>query len=298
MPQYKISGLIINIESDTSRPFKYMNNFLDSDMKHGKVDLNFIFNISEFLQVPKGNVISDEDGNPIKWLKKTSGKGGYYLYVQEFGAGGITVVLDVDSDWRSAVISWCDFKKSISGERYYTQTQAWAFAHIMTGIVFRYYLLHYDGLVIHASTLKWQGKGLMFSAPSGTGKSTHVKLWQEYMEDIIVLNDDTPAVRIINNIPYVFGTPWSGSSFINSNDSAPLAGIVVLEQSQHNVIRRITNQEAILKLMPRVFLPYFDENLMNIAITTFEKIIVSVPIYLLKCRPDKEAVELVCQCVK
>ena len=78
MPQYEIAGLIINIESDTSQPFELMNKFLVLDMKRREVDLNFIFRIKEFLEVPEGTIISDEEGNLIKWLKKPS-EHGYYL---------------------------------------------------------------------------------------------------------------------------------------------------------------------------------------------------------------------------
>ncbi len=284
MSQYEVAGLIINIESDTTEPLKYLNKFLL--MEHRDVDLNITIKIKKVIEVPEGNIISIE--NITTMLKKNSDQGGFFLYIKDIFSGRILVLMDIDQDWRNVVITYCEYNKEVYRK----------FVYDMIGVAFRYSLIHFDGLVIHSSTLKWNGKGLMFSAPSETGKSTHVMLWQKYLDDVIVLNDDTPAVRIINNKLYVFGTPWSGSKFIYSNDSAPLAAIVLLEQAQNNVIRTLTSQEVISKLLPRVFLPYFDQNMVSICMNSFEKVMVSVPIYFLQCRPDKDAMELVYQWVK
>jgi len=296
LSQYQVAKLILNVESDACGAFKRMKDYMLTQ----KYDagLNFSFETKDIIDIPKGKIISDEEIN-IKWVKKDPNQDGYYLYTRNHGSvGDIIALMDVSADWRSAAITWSNISDHDPREQSYNQSQRWLATHILMGIVFRYYLLHYQGLVSHASALKWQGKCLLFSASSGTGKSTHVKLWQEYINDVTVLNDDTPAVRIFNNKPYVFGTPWSGTAFINSNDSAPLAAIILLEQSKENVIRKLSVPEAILSFMPRVFLPYFDESFMKQAMSIFEKIVVSVPVYLLKCRPDKEAVELVYQCMK
>jgi hypothetical protein len=113
-----------------------------------------------------------------------------------------------------------------------------------------------------------------------------------------MLNDDCPAIRVSDGQPFVYGTPWSGSSNIFINSKVPILAVVLLEQAPENTIRQLSNHEAVNKLMPRCFLPYYDSRLMDMAINTLEKIISAVPVYLLKCRPDREAVELVHQCVK
>lgn len=293
MPQFEIAGLVIDVKSENHESTERMNEF--SLNQYRDANLNISFKSNEFIDVPQGSIMDDKIN--IKWVKKPSGQSGYYFYTTEEDFGTILALADIDFDWKNAVLTCRDFTNKSAEESYSMQT--WVYAHVMMGVIFRYNLIHYDGLVIHSSTLKHEGKGIMFSAPSGTGKSTHVKLWQKYIgEDVIVLNDDTPAVRIISEIPYVYGTPWSGSSFIHSNDSAPLEAIVLLEQDLENSIRRISNKEAILKLMPRVFLPYFDQDMMNKTMTVFEKVISKVPVYVLKCRPDEQAVELVYKCVR
>ncbi|MFZ3102545.1 MAG: hypothetical protein WA131_08360 [Desulfitobacteriaceae bacterium] len=293
MPQFEIAGLVIDVESDKLEPLEQMQEYRLK--QHSSADLSIIFIYAEFIPVPEGRVFSDENIY-FKWLKKPSGTEGYYIYSAEADHGSILVLADIDIEWRTVIITCRDFSNKSSEESYSKQT--WVFAHVMMGVIYRYNLMYRDGIVIHSSALKYEDKAIIFSAPSGTGKSTHTKLWQKHMNNVKILNDDSPAVCIIEDKPYIFGTPWSGSSLINSNDSAPLEAIVILEQAQNNRIHRIKDQEAILRLLPRVFLPYFDQTLMDKSISIFEKIISAVPVYLLQCRPDKEAMEMVYKCLK
>lgn len=293
MPQFEIAGLVIDVVSDKIEPLEHMQEFRLEQNR--PADLSIIYSYAKFIDVPQGSSISDENMY-YKWLKKPSGTEGYYIYSAEAALGSILVLADIDIAWRKVEITCRDFSNESPEESFSKQT--WVFAHLMMGVIFRYNLLYRDGIVIHSSALKYDDKAIIFSAPSGTGKSTHTSLWQKNMDNVKILNDDTPAVRIIDDRPYVFGTPWSGSSLIHSNDSAPLEAIVILEQALDNKISRIKDQEAILRLMPRVFLPYFDPKMMDNSIGIFEKIISTVPVYLLQCRPDQEAVEMVYQCLK
>lgn len=296
MPRYEVAGLIINIESKDTLQLDEMREYTITEKR--ETDLNYKFLKSDFIDKPAGEIISDE-GTSLYWIRKQSDQKGYYVYTCTHGAvGKILVLMDTSSDWQNAVITWADIQGENDIEHNYIQTRRKSVVHIFLGVVFRYHLLNYQGLVIHASTIKWNNKGIMFTAPSGTGKSTQVKLWQEHVKDVIVLNDDNPAVRIIDNKPIVFGTPWSGSSYINTNDSAPLTSIIIVKQAPQNTLRRLSIQEAMLHFLPRVFLPYFDQNQMIKAMDIYEKIIAHVPVYLLQCRPDKEAVELVYECLK
>ena len=293
MPQFEIAGLVIDVVSDKIEPLEHMQEFRLQQSR--PADLSIFYNYAKFIDVPEGSSISDVNMY-YKWLKKPSGTEGYYIYSAEAALGSILVLADIDIAWRKVEITCRDFSNESPEESFSKQT--WVFAHLMMGVIFRYNLLYRDGIVIHSSALKYDDKAIIFSAPSGTGKSTHTSLWQKNMDNVKILNDDTPAVRIIDDRPYVFGTPWSGSSLIHSNDSAPLEAIVILEQALDNKISRIKDQEAILRLMPRVFLPYFDPKMMDNSIGIFEKIISTVPVYLLQCRPDQEAVEMVYQCLK
>lgn len=292
MFQLEVAGLVLNVDCDNKFVQDRINGFISQRFQDDGVNISIY--ASDYIETPSGMMIADES---IKWRYKPSEQEGYFLYTTEIFYNQVLCLLDVDHQWKNATITYLDYQNNLEMAGYKNRIET--FTHLMIGLVFQNYLLHYEGIVVHASSLEWKGKGIIFSAPSGTGKSTHVKLWQECFDsEVKILNDDTPAVRFQNGCPLVFGTPWSGSANLHYNGSAPLSAIVLLQQSSDNSIEPISNQEAIARLMPRVFLPYYDKVMMNKACDVFERIISMVPVYLLKCRPDREAVELVCQWVK
>ena len=168
--------------------------------------------------------------------------------------------------------------------------------YIWTGADFYRHLLEYNGLMLHASALAYKGRAYLFSAPCGTGKSTHAKLWQEYFgnDKIQIINDDKPAIRLINNAFYVFGTPWSGKSDQNLNVKVPLQAICFLQQSPHNWIKRIESKAALKSLLNQTLRPY-EIQLMDNLLTLLDKIIRQTPIFLMGCNISNEAVVMACQ---
>jgi hypothetical protein len=154
----------------------------------------------------------------------------------------------------------------------------------------------FSGFVMHASAIKHNNNAIVFTAPSGTGKTTMAHLWKKF-KNATILNDENIAIRSLDSNSIVFGLPWCDETQSYVNDNAPLKAIIVLEQALENQIRLLDHQEYISRVLPRVFLPYFDSKIMDLAVSHFEKVVKSVPIYLLQCRPDFEAVELVHRCV-
>lgn len=156
---------------------------------------------------------------------------------------------------------------------------------------FQIRLLFTPGIILHSAAIDWHGKGVLFSAPSETGKSTQANLWVKH-ENAQIINGDRPALTVIDEKVEVHGTPWSGTESIIRNISAPVYCIVMLEQATYNQIYRLTPSEALNIIIPRFFLPYFDEQLMDRALKIVNDIINRVPIYKLKCLPDVGAVEI------
>ncbi|MDJ0305587.1 hypothetical protein [Dehalobacter sp.] len=296
MPKYQVAGLVIHM--DESTPAELFEGLIDYNVSEPQAaDLCFTYQTSEQIDLPQGENFSDESSG-YKCIKKPNAAG-FYFYTRKYGSvGEILVLLDIDAAWRNVGLTCAAIQEKNELEESYVRMKLRHTAFTLMGIVFRHALLKQQGLVIHASAIKWQDKAIMFTAPSGTGKSTQSRLWQEHKENVLVLNDDNPAVRIMEDHVIVYGTPWSGSSNINTNDSAPLSAVIILEQAAENSIRRMDLREAIIQFMPRAFLPFFDQEHMNEAMRIFEKIVSSVPVYLLRCRPDQEAVELVYQCIK
>ena len=160
----------------------------------------------------------------------------------------------------------------------------------MLGELFRYFILKNNGIVLHSSCIKYKDVGIAFSAPSGTGKSTHTGLWKKYfLDDVTVLNDDSPAIKFGRFAPEVYGTPWSGKTEININEGAPLEAIVFLQQHPTNEITEISSDEAVFRILQEVTRPVFPE-FMELTLAAVEKLVVQTPTYLLRCNISEEAV--------
>ena len=153
------------------------------------------------------------------------------------------------------------------------------------------------GLIIHSCTILWQGEGVMFSAPSGIGKSTHAHLWQQLYKTPI-LDGDATACRMVQGVPIVYGLPWCGTSGEFINQRVPLGAIVFLQQANENRIEKLDLSEATLRLTARCFLLPWTHELMNQFLDTVQEIAENVDCYLLNCRPDSDAVELVKTCLE
>lgn len=146
-----------------------------------------------------------------------------------------------------------------------------------------------DGVVLHSSYIITQrGEALLFSAPSGTGKSTQAELWRSYA-GAKVINGDRALVKAENGVT-ANGILFSGTSGISENVTAPLRAIVLLRQSEKNEIRSVSGKEAFMRLLPQCsYYPDEEENL-RIVTGILAEIISAVPVYDFGCVPDESAV--------
>lgn len=147
----------------------------------------------------------------------------------------------------------------------------------------------FDAFVFHAAVLAHNGVAYAFSAPSGTGKSTHVRLWQqEFGSAVQILNGDKPILRFLDGTLYAFGTPWCGKEHQSRNTRAPLDALAFLERAERNQISRITDEEAVRRLYHQILMPGEDaKNLYFLDL--LDRMLQTVPVYLLKCNMHPEA---------
>lgn len=150
----------------------------------------------------------------------------------------------------------------------------------------------YGVILFHCSAIAVDGQAYLFAAPSGTGKSTHARLWREMLGDRTeMVNDDKPFVRFKDGVPYVYGSPWNGKHRLSSNISRPIKGICFLEQGAENHIKRIAPREALPRLCRQIFYSRNEKNfgeVMNVA----GKLCSSVPLYVMQCNISREAAEM------
>ena len=147
-------------------------------------------------------------------------------------------------------------------------------------------------LLFHGSVVAVDGKAYLFTAKSGTGKSTHTRLWREYFGDrAVMINDDKPLIQITDDGIYAYGTPWDGKHRLSTNTHAPLAGICMLRRGSDNVIRTITPQEAYPMLLQQCYRPMDTEALMA-TMQLLDKLKETISFYELSCNISQEAVEV------
>ena len=145
----------------------------------------------------------------------------------------------------------------------------------------------------HASVIEKGGEALIFLGKSGTGKSTHTRLWLRHVPGCSLLNDDEPIVRIMDDGEVrVFGAPWSGSTPCYRNVSAKAKALVLLEQHSENILTGPLGVEAYAPLFQSAALLQSDEIHKQHVVSTVLDIAEKVPVYRLRNRPDREAVAL------
>ena len=145
--------------------------------------------------------------------------------------------------------------------------------------------------ILHASFIRWEGNGILFSAPSGYGKSTQASLWEKYKKAEI-LNGDRAALRMKGDEWHAYGMPYAGTSGIYRNESAPVKIVFVIRKAGKNSIRKLPLPEALRYLYPEVTVHRWDKEFVNTIMDYLICFATQVPIYMLECLPEKSAVEL------
>lgn len=156
-----------------------------------------------------------------------------------------------------------------------------------------------DTVAVHTSTITYKGKNVLFLGESGTGKSTHTRLWRENIEGATLLNDDSPILRIKENgEAWIYGSPWSGKTPCYKNESYPLAGCVRLSQAPYNKIERLRVIQAYAAIHPSCPPDFaYDKYLYGGISKTISKLIAQVPFFHLACLPNAEAAQLSCHTI-
>lgn len=161
--------------------------------------------------------------------------------------------------------------------------------YMESGLIFYAKLLKFGGMMLHSSAVELDGKAYLFSGPSGMGKSTHARLWQQVFPEARVFNDDKPALRKLDGIWYAYGTPWCGKDGININLKVPLAGICFLRRGEENKLRRLSSLEAASAIISQTLRRFESDKGLALMTETVDSLTRDIPVFELYCRPDTEA---------
>ena len=159
-------------------------------------------------------------------------------------------------------------------------------------LAMRFVALKHNRIVIHASAITYKDNAVLFSAASGTGKSTHTSLWQQhYPNETVLINDDAPMLCLDRDKIIACGTPWCGTSGLNENKSAPLKAIVFIERAKECSIKKIQGAEAIFRIINETKKSVFP-NLMQLTLDKLSQLLTQIPTYVLYCDISQNAVEI------
>lgn len=153
-------------------------------------------------------------------------------------------------------------------------------------------MISYDTILFHGSVVAVDGVGYLFTAKSGTGKSTHTRLWREYFGDrAVMVNDDKPLLKITDCGVIAYGTPYNGKHRLGTNTSVPLKAICILTRSADNHIEAITREQAYTILLQQVYRPA-DMLKMTKTLELVDRLADSVKLYKLDCNMDISAAKI------
>jgi hypothetical protein len=202
-----------------------------------------------------------------------------YEYFKSF-SGGVIYRLECSPDYAAATLAY--------GEEAFDPCRV---VWVILRIIYRRYLLVRGDLVIHAAPVLTGGQALLFSGPSGVGKSTQAALWQEHCGATLI-NGDNSSLLFRGGTLYTTGAPWSGSNEVFTELEAPVKAVVFLEQAREDAVTLLAASAVIPYLIPRAYLPHYSRELMERALQNIEHIVKSTRFFLLRNTATDESVRV------
>lgn len=152
-------------------------------------------------------------------------------------------------------------------------------------------LSEYDAFIFHGAVIEFKNRAYLFTAKSGVGKTTHIRLWRErFGSDVSVLNGDKPVLRIIDGKVYASGTPWRGKEGFGKQGMVPLSGIAFLERGKENEAHPVNPDDVILKFATQAYIPRTDGAGKILAL--FDKVLTKTPLIALRCNMNLDAADV------
>lgn len=280
MSCYNVAGL--NVRFDGLEDYPYVRErFADYKTEcFDKADVHIKLLDVDFIPIPEQKPLASS----FKFRKYYKDSDSYSIYAVVNEGGGAQAQIHSNLTWSELTVK--------TSSVHITGVKKDFAAFIILLDAFREIIAHSGGMILHSSAISYKNQGILFSAPSGTGKSTHTKLWQKlYPSDVVLVNDDSPAIFFKNNVQYMYGLPWSGKGE-NKNMAVPLKSVVFLERSEQNVIGLTDIDSAVFFMLEQTFKPVFLDNLDKL-LQQVDTLFKSVDIYTVGVNMSDDAAHMV-----
>lgn len=207
---------------------------------------------------------------------------GHYFELIHPGASQVNCRLLISDDFKTAKVSLHGGKMA-----------RWLIFNTAVDLCFLLAVSAYNTVLTHASSVIYQGRAYLFLGKSGTGKSTHSRMWLQALEDVVLMNDDHPVVRLdADGNPIAYGSPWSGKTSCYKNISAPLGGVIRISRAPYNKARRLSPIEAYASVMTSCSGMTWDKAQADGRDKTLQGIVKTTPCWVMECLPDEDAAKV------
>lgn len=280
---FKVADFCFSVSGASDTLWGLAGNYAPFAVRNPDTDILFSLeiggNLPEGDKLPYHKDNPDEPGAAVVDIYEQAG--GLLVELKPFSTSTQTYHMWISSDFRTAVLKEWDVQE---GGRFPLDNAAM--------ILFAMASATRNTLAMHASVTVCEGLGFLFLGKSGTGKSTHSRLWLENIGGCSLLNDDNPVVRFKDDRLYVYGTPWSGKTPCYKNESAPVGAFVQLAQAPENHIRKMSVLESLSSLYTSSSGLRKNQEVFDGLDNTCAGILEAVPFWHLDCLPDAAAAHL------
>ena len=271
---FKIADIKIYIEMEFNIEIEQESiEFLSNKLDNEKIDIMFKFKKIDTIPNIVGKLVYKD----LIYIYYTN-KGFIYEFYREPGMKPYAWLIPISKSYYKVL---CLSEK----ERYFKYSR-----NILEIIDIVQILNKYKAFILHSSFINYKNRGIIFSAPSGTGKSTQADLWEKY-EQAEIINGDRAALRKIDGKWEAYGLPIAGSSNIFKNKKVEVSHIIVLKQGKENKLTKLSPREAFIKLYSETLVHTWDKEFQENIVNMITDVVQSVPIYQYECLPDKSAVD-------
>ena len=270
---YQIAGLRLRVEGADDEMYSDDGILAEYRTQPGPWHHSFRFALCDTLPEPEGECLFTDPG--LRVYRQGSGRLTYFGSVEHSLDGAYMAVSRTGSD--SQVL----LERNPLYSRIYPKT-------VLRAMELEHLLACHDTLLFHATFIDVGGKAILFTAPSGVGKSTQAQLWCRHQGAELV-NGDRAGLQWRDGGAYACGVPFSGSSDVRRNVTLPLAAIICLSQAPENTVTRLTGLRAFREIWAGCTVHLWERTDMERATQTVSRLLQSVPVYALACTPDPSA---------